>query len=293
MLTSDFYRPAPHRIDRKLRVTSASFAAHFPRGFALHPAVPDFAATTRREKFSASLPARPDIRLRAARRKTCASAFNSAHATYDAPVRRGLAVAINGTMPPAYPSASTLKPLGAPLDPDSAVVTPAFPFASLWRRLCAFAHAPAAAPASTPAPTAGPLRVALEVADRAALPSRTAAPPAVAHYFATLQHAWDGHDWSDVTLLFETLLRAWREGRQVFLCGNGGSAANAIHLANDLLYGVDKQSGRGLRVTALPANPSVLTCLANDVSYADVFSQQLTVLAQSGDILIVLSGSGS
>ncbi len=192
-------------------------------------------------------------------------------------------------MPPAYPSASTLKPLGAPLVSDPAAAAPslpAFPFASFWRKLRAFSFR------ATPAASAL-LRTNLEVADRASTPSRSATPPVVARYFATLQHAWDDHDWTNVSLLFETLLRAWREGRQVFLCGNGGSAANAIHLANDLLYGVDKQSGRGLRVTALPANASVLTCLANDVSYADVFAQQLTVLAQPGDVLIALSGSGS
>ena len=91
----------------------------------------------------------------------------------------------------------------------------------------------------------------------------------------------------------ETLQRCWRENRQVFLCGNGGSAANAIHLANDFLYGIDKQSGRGLRVTALPANAAVLTCLANDLAYEDVFAQQLSVLAAPGDVLIACSGSGN
>ena len=112
-------------------------------------------------------------------------------------------------------------------------------------------------------------------------------------YQDTLIAALRAHDWSDVGKLADTLTRSWAEGRQVFLCGNGGSAANAIHLANDLLYGVDKPAGRGLRVTALSANPAVMTCLANDVSYADVFSQQLAVLARAGDVLIVLSGSGN
>lgn len=119
------------------------------------------------------------------------------------------------------------------------------------------------------------------------------APDFARSYLGTLARVWQSHDWTNVVRLNETLARAWRENRQVFLCGNGGSAANAIHLANDLLYGVDKQSGRGLRVTALPANASVLTCLANDVSYDDVFAQQLAVLANRGDILIALSGSGN
>lgn len=118
-------------------------------------------------------------------------------------------------------------------------------------------------------------------------------PAFVANYARTLNRAWTEHDWSDVAHLVETLRRCWRENRQVFLCGNGGSAANALHLANDFLYGIDKKTGRGLRVTALSANTAVLTCLANDIAYEDIFAQQLTVLAQPGDVLLAFSGSGN
>ena len=100
-------------------------------------------------------------------------------------------------------------------------------------------------------------------------------------------------DWSGVARLSDALLECWRTGRRVFLCGNGGSAANAIHLANDFLYGVSRRAGSGLRVMALPANPSVLTCLANDEGYDQIFSLQLAVQAQAGDLLIALSGSGN
>ena len=96
-----------------------------------------------------------------------------------------------------------------------------------------------------------------------------------------------------VVALAQDLRDCWREGRQVFLCGNGGSAGNAVHLANDFLYGVSKKSGSGLRVHALPANAAVLTCLANDCGYDQIFSLQLAVQAQRGDLLVVLSGSGN
>lgn len=79
----------------------------------------------------------------------------------------------------------------------------------------------------------------------------------------------------------------------MFLCGNGGSAANAIHLANDFLYPISKRHGSGLRVTALPANPATLTCIANDEGYEEIFATQLAVLARAGDVLVVLSGSGN
>jgi D-sedoheptulose 7-phosphate isomerase len=127
----------------------------------------------------------------------------------------------------------------------------------------------------------------------AAPPLAPAIPDIVAKYWHTLDCAWSDHDWTEFATLLETLQRCWRENRQVFLCGNGGSAANAIHLANDLLYGVDKISGRGLRVNALPSNAAVLTCLANDIAYEDVFAQQLSVLANPGDVLIAFSGSGN
>ena len=93
------------------------------------------------------------------------------------------------------------------------------------------------------------------------------------------------------------LLTVWRQRRQVFICGNGGSAANAIHMANDFHYGIGACGPDpllpGLRVEALPANTGILTCLANDTGYENIFSKQLEVKANSGDMLIVLSGSGN
>jgi D-sedoheptulose 7-phosphate isomerase len=93
--------------------------------------------------------------------------------------------------------------------------------------------------------------------------------------------------------LAHALMKVWIDGRQVFIFGNGGSAGNAIHLANDLLYGVAKKFGCGIKATALPANSAVLTCLANDEGYDSIFSQQLAVLSEPGDIAIALSGSGN
>src|SRR5882762_698170 len=111
-----------------------------------------------------------------------------------------------------------------------------------------------------------------------------------ADYAARLQRTLQGADWRPVEALGQELLDCWQKKRQVFLCGNGGSAGNAIHLANDFLYGVSKVAGSGLRVHALPANSAVLTCLANDEGYESIFSAQLAVQATSGDVLIALSG---
>ena len=112
-------------------------------------------------------------------------------------------------------------------------------------------------------------------------------------YSSRLQGVLASSDWSSVNLLAQDMLRCWQEKRQVFFCGNGGSAGNAVHLANDFLYGIAKKTGGGLKVQALSANPAVMTCLANDVGYESIFSEQLAVQAQAGDLLIALSGSGN
>jgi D-sedoheptulose 7-phosphate isomerase len=114
-----------------------------------------------------------------------------------------------------------------------------------------------------------------------------------AAYWRRLAAAMVEFDWAPLSRLAEELLDCWRTGRQVFFAGNGGSCGNAIHLANDFIYAVSKQPGSGLRAHALPANPAVLTCLANDEGYERIFSLQLAVLAHPDDVLIVFSGSGN
>ena len=111
-------------------------------------------------------------------------------------------------------------------------------------------------------------------------------------YVKKLETVLDNFAWEIAHQLTLSLQEAWRNNNTVFICGNGGSAGNAIHLANDFNYGIDKINGIGLRGEALPANASVLTCLANDEGYDSIFSQQLKVKANQNDVLIVLSGSG-
>ncbi len=97
--------------------------------------------------------------------------------------------------------------------------------------------------------------------------------------------------------LYLDLLESWKNQKNVFICGNGGSAANAIHISNDLHYGVGACGPapkiRGLKIEALTANTAILTCLANDDGYDSIFSNQLHTRARKDDILITLSGSGN
>ena len=77
-----------------------------------------------------------------------------------------------------------------------------------------------------------------------------------------------------------------QEKRNVFVCGNGGSAANAEHFSNDLF-------AKGVRAHCLNSNTSIMTMIANDYGYNEVFSKQVQVLAMPGDLVILLSCSGT
>jgi D-sedoheptulose 7-phosphate isomerase len=116
-------------------------------------------------------------------------------------------------------------------------------------------------------------------------------------YLQRLQGCFTAENLDAVETLAQALRQAWIDGRQVFICGNGGSAANALHLANDLHYGIGACGPGpklpGLRVEALPANSGVITCLANDTGYDNIYAHQLEVKARTQDLLIVLSGSGN
>jgi len=78
----------------------------------------------------------------------------------------------------------------------------------------------------------------------------------------------------------------------LFWCGNGGSAADSQHLAAELV-GRFKKDRKALRSIALTTDTSVLTCVANDYSYEDIFSRQLEALAREGDVLMAISTSGN
>jgi D-sedoheptulose 7-phosphate isomerase len=121
----------------------------------------------------------------------------------------------------------------------------------------------------------------------------TSMPAHVKSYSQKLARALGLDAMAVVPVLAEALRESWKLGRAVYLCGNGGSTGNAIHLANDLLYGAGVSNGIGLKAEALSANPAVITSLANDVGYEDIFAEQVRVKGNPGDILIVLSGSGN
>lgn len=93
------------------------------------------------------------------------------------------------------------------------------------------------------------------------------------------------------------LLQAYDKNKQIFVLGNGGSAAIASHLACDLgkgtLTDVYDQTEKRFRVISLTDNMPLFSALANDIGYEHVFSQQLSNLLEPGDVVIGISGSGN
>ena len=108
-------------------------------------------------------------------------------------------------------------------------------------------------------------------------------------YLERLQGCFNETNIKAIEHLSMQLRQAWVENRNVFICGNGGSAANAIHIANDLHYGIGAcgpgKKLPGLRIEALSANTGIITCLANDTGYENIYAHQLEVKAQKETFL--------
>lgn len=91
--------------------------------------------------------------------------------------------------------------------------------------------------------------------------------------------------------LAETMLTCWERGGKVLIAGNGGSAADAMHFAEELVVRFAKNR-RGLAALAL-TDPTVVTCCGNDFGFERVFERQVEALGNAGDVLVVMTTSGN
>jgi len=98
---------------------------------------------------------------------------------------------------------------------------------------------------------------------------------------------------ADIQAVIKVLLEAYRQGRTVFIMGNGGSASTASHFACDLGKGTSQPGRPRFRVISLADNIPLMTAWANDSAYRDIFAEQLINLVRSGDVVIGISGSGN
>lgn len=95
-----------------------------------------------------------------------------------------------------------------------------------------------------------------------------------------------------IAAIADVLVQRLRAGGTIYTAGNGGSAAQALHLAEELM-GRYRANRPPLRAICLNADPTALTCIANDYGFDQVYSRQCEALLRRGDVLLVLSTSGN
>lgn len=102
-------------------------------------------------------------------------------------------------------------------------------------------------------------------------------------------------DQAEIDKLIEIISDAFENERMIFVIGNGGSAANASHFAQDLAKGTRKSLNQKKRIKALSLtdNISFITAMSNDDGYDTIFEQQLRTYAKPNDVVIAISGSGN
>lgn len=112
-------------------------------------------------------------------------------------------------------------------------------------------------------------------------------------YVNDLQEAVGKSDFATLNKIAELILETKKNGARIYSVGNGGSAATASHIANDLVKGCRVGNQAGFEAFSLCDSTPVVTCLANDYSYEEVYSIQLETYGKAGDLLLAFSGSGN
>jgi len=114
----------------------------------------------------------------------------------------------------------------------------------------------------------------------------------VQRYLDEISHILQQLPQDQIAQIIHLLEQARWEHRQIFLIGNGGSAATASHFANDLLKSTVAEGKPRMKVIALTDNIPIMLAYANDCGYETIFAEQLDALASPGDLLLAFSGSG-
>lgn len=115
----------------------------------------------------------------------------------------------------------------------------------------------------------------------------------VKDYIYELSHALKQIPVDSIELAIDEIGKVVQNGNAIFTCGNGGSALTASHFVTDWSKMSWTNKGKPFRAYCLSDNIGMLTAYSNDISYADVFAENLKNYASPGDMLIVVSGSGN
>ncbi len=112
-------------------------------------------------------------------------------------------------------------------------------------------------------------------------------------YLQRLTAALESQDRRELDHGIQLIRNAWQNGKQIITLGNGGSAMTALHFVTDWGKTVGLTTGKPLRGRSLVDNIGMLTAYGNDISFADIFSEQIKTVADAGDLVIAISGSGN
>jgi D-sedoheptulose 7-phosphate isomerase len=112
-------------------------------------------------------------------------------------------------------------------------------------------------------------------------------------YFNRLSDTLNHLDLEAIGKLADLLLQAREEEKRIFIFGNGGSGATASHVTGDFLKGISYQMDKRFKVQCLNDNISGMMAISNDLSYEEIFIEQLRAFMQPGDVVIGISGSGN
>lgn len=116
---------------------------------------------------------------------------------------------------------------------------------------------------------------------------------ATRHYVDRLQDVLAALDTGEVDSAIGVIADAWTRGSDIYVLGNGGSAMTALHFATDWAKSIYIKTGRPFRIRSLVDNMGLMTAYANDISYWDVFTEQLKNLVRPDDLVVAISGSGN
>jgi D-sedoheptulose 7-phosphate isomerase len=113
------------------------------------------------------------------------------------------------------------------------------------------------------------------------------------NYFSRLAALIETIDKSQIDNAVHVIAQAWQAGRQIITLGNGGSSLTALHFINDWNKSIYLSSGVPFRGRSLVDNIGLVMSYGNDISFQDIFVEQLKNLLQPGDLVIAISGSGN
>lgn len=115
----------------------------------------------------------------------------------------------------------------------------------------------------------------------------------VLEYTSKLIQLLENIDKKSISNIVKIIEKVDRKGGTIYIIGNGGSAATASHMANDLGVGLKRRNIKKLKVISLADNSSVCSAIANDIGYENIFSMQLKNVLEKDDIVFAISCSGN